>query len=192
MSPGPLFLSPYSEASFSHVFSLVLASSLPGEGRCSPILQLWRRDQRGEAPCPRPPSQEMVDPYAQLGLPVSGVDLQGPSRGQWLPEPGDPALGLFWLQGWKPHRRDQRWGCFSKLCSPSPSWAKTSRGDLRQVSGARFSGTSVRGEGQCFLEVSEPKDSPGPLLKADAQAWSWSFRRPRVGPWNLHLTSSPR
>lgn len=45
-----------------------------------------------------------------------------------------------------------------------------------------FSGTSVRGEGQCFLEVSEPKDSPGPLLKADAQPGPGASEGPEWGP----------
>ena len=34
-----------------------------------------------------------------------------------------------------------------------------------------FSDAGVRGDGQCFPEVSEPKDSPLSLLKAD----SWDF-----------------
>ena len=71
-------------------------------------------------------------------------------------------------------------GCFSKLCSLSLSWAKTSRGDSRQDSVVIFSDAGVRGDGQRFPEVSEPKDSPLSLLKADSWEWPWSFRGPGI------------
>lgn len=177
---GHYFLNPYSEQSTQHVFSLVLASSQPGERRCGPILQMWTEARELKPPAPGHPDKEVAKPHSQLGCLTLQVHLQGPSRGQCLPEPGAPSLQLFWLQCWKPHCRDQSWGLFLKALFPSLSWAKTSRGDSRQDSIVIFSDAGVRGDGQCFLEVSEPKDSPLFLLKADSRDWPWSFRGPGI------------
>lgn len=111
------------------------------------------------------------------------VGLQGPFRGQWLPEPGASFLEVVLAPG-SGIRDESALRNSAPRTPPEPRPAKVTS---VRVPVTIFSGTSLKGEGQCFPKVSALGDSPEPTLKADSQAWSGALesvftQEPQVNP----------
>ena len=113
---GCCFLSPYSEEGVSQVFSLVLASPLLGGKVWTHFIDVETDAREVKFLAQGHSVREWWSQIPRQACPNPSVGLLGPSRGQWLPEPAAPSPGVSWLQRWN----------FLQLCSPSPSWAKTS------------------------------------------------------------------